>query len=205
MKNWKKILAVCLAVVFCAGVGLRIWAVNLNRNDGERIIYPMGETAAYEDDFFVNADDIRSDYEVQIVSAKVTPLEEYLKEFDTTPEEFWDGEEPLFSTVYEVEAKFRNNCPNEDDSNQHIDLVNTILVTGRDWYQVQEDLWLLVYPETSPNGFRLAADSEMVVRLPFAVLNHTGASTEYVRNKDTYLLISMWPTEKLMQVIPEKS
>ena len=48
----KRITAICLAVLVCVGVILRIWYVNKDNEVVETVIYPMGERVAFGDDFY---------------------------------------------------------------------------------------------------------------------------------------------------------
>lgn len=213
----KRITAICLAVLVCVGVILRIWYVNKDNEVVETVIYPMGERVAFGDDFYYSpTDDPYSDYEIAVIGAKPVPVEEYLEEHDLTWEEVWpetsEGwatKEP-FSTVYDVELWVRNNSTEQVDSNAAggtgISFVDFELVTIQDEYQVDTDLFGKLYPQmgSQAKGFAVLPGTETTVHLPYTDLNWMCLTYEDVKNQDTYLRLSMYPTKKMIQVVPEE-
>lgn len=204
--KWKKILALCLAVVLCVGVGLRIWAVNYNRPEVETVIYPMGEVIDMGDDYFYSPDDAYSDYDIKVLSAEVLPVDEYLEKYGLTREEVWGDASVYATTIYEVELWLRNNSTDEKNNTQGIDLVNMRLVNDQgDDYQISHELMCAFYPQLDPSslGFSIRAGTEYTVRLPYCDLYWMRLSTEEIKNRDTYLWLSMYPTKRMVEIHPD--
>ena len=62
-----------------------------------------------------------------------------------------------------------------------------------------------MYPklDQSTFGFRVAPGTEYTMVLPFHVLDWQQTNSEKIKQKETYLLLSMYPEKKMIQVIPE--
>lgn len=203
--KWKKTAPLCLAAVLCIGAGLRIWAVNYNRPDVETVIYPMREVVDLGDDYFYNPDDNRSDYDIEVLSAEVLPVEEYLEKYGLTREEVWGEDEVLASTVYDVEIWLRNNNTDPENDTQYIDLLNMQLTTNRDIYQVNAELLWGLYPQLdkSTYAFRVAPGTETTIHLPYTDLKSMRLSIDEIKNRDTYLYLSMYPTKRMIEIHPD--
>ena len=201
----KKILIFGLAAVFCVGVAARIWSLNRDRENVETVVYQMGETVDLGEDFFYNPEDICSDYDIRVLSAQVLSVGEYLEKHGFSAEEVWPDTEPLATTVYDVEVWFRNNHRDFETDTQRIDLVNMELFTNQDSYQVDHELLWSLYPQLDQSrlGFRVAPGTETVVHLPYTDSKLEKLSTEEIRNRDTYLLLSMYPTKRVIQIHPD--
>lgn len=203
--KWKKTAPLCLAAVLCIGAGLRIWAVNYNRPDVETVIYPMREVVDLGDDYFYNPDDNRSDYDIEVLSAEVLPVDEYLEKYGLTREEVWGEDEVLASTVYDVEIWLRNNNTDPENDTQYIDLLNMQLTTNRDIYQVNAELLWGLYPQLdkSTYAFRVAPGTETTIHLPYTDLKSMRLSIDEIKNRDTYLYLSMYPTKRMIEIHPD--
>lgn len=202
----KRGLIICLAVLIClVGIGGRIWYVNLDREDTVTEIYPMGETISFEDDYFYRSDEIRDQYTVRANSAVVMPVEEYLDSVGLTEEEVWPDGNSLVTDIVAVEVTIRNNNTDKENDNQYFDLFNTTIMSQGDIYQMEHDLLWAMYPQLDQStfGFRVAPGTEYTMVLPFRVLNWQQTNSEKIKEKENYLLLSMYPVKKMIQVIPE--
>lgn len=206
-KRW---IAILLAVLCVAGVSLRIWIVNRDNEPQLYKTYSMNEVVPFEDDFFYSKDEIRDGYDIEVLSARVMTIEEYLDEIGKTEEEWEEvkGKNGVkVPYVYDVEVRIRNHV--EEENNQYIDLINTALYQPDNFYQVDSELLWMRYPtvDTSSFGFRVLPGTETVVHLPYHVLDydveHYGFTFEKVKNSETYLLLSMYPVKKMIEIIPE--
>lgn len=199
----KRALLICLAVLVClSGVGVRIWYVNKDRQDFVEKIYPMGEMVPYEDDFFYRSDEIRDNYEIGVLSARIMTTEDYLEELGVTKEEVW-GQSDAPKLVIDVEVLIRNNDTGTEDNGQYIDTLNTLLISGGDNFQTNDGLFFTLYPQaaqTGSTGFKLQNNSEMVVHFPYAVLDWQPTSIERIKGQDLYMLLSMYPTKKMIKI-----
>lgn len=199
----KRALLICLVVLVClSGVGVRIWYVNKDRQDFVEKIYPMGEMVPYEDDFFYRSDEIRDNYEIGVLSARIMTTEDYLEELGVTKEEVW-GQFDAPKLVIDVEALIRNNATGEEDNGQGIDTLNTCLISGGDNFQVNSALLSTLYPQTEQQGrtgIALRNNSEMVVHFPYAVIDWQPTSIERIKGQDLYMLLSMYPTKKMIKI-----
>ena len=204
----KRGLAICLAVLLClTGIGVRIWYVNKDLEETVTKIYPMGEFVADEDDFFIRSDEIRDHYSVRVNSAVVMPAEEYVKTQGLTMEEVWpDG--TLTTDILAVEVTIQNsndkNADPEEDT-QFFDMINIQIMSQGDSYQLDNELLWKMYPklDQSTFGFRVAPGTEHTLTIPYAVLDWQRTDSEAIKHKKNYLLLSMYPTKKMIEVIPE--
>ena len=204
----KRGLAICLAVLLClTGIGMRIWYVNKDREEIETKIYPMGEMVPFEDDFFYRSDEIRDYYSIRVNSAVVMPAEEYVKTQGLTMEEVWpDG--IMVTDILAVEVTIRNsndkNATPEEDT-QFVDMLNIQILSQGDNYQRSDELFGKMYPklDQSTFGFRVAPGTEHTLTIPFAILDWERTNSEKIKHKKNYLLLSMYPNKKMIEVIPE--
>lgn len=204
----KRGLAICLAVLLClTGIGVRIWYVNKDLEETVTKIYPMGEMVPFEDDFFNRSDEIRDHYSVRVNSAVVMPAEEYVKTQGLTMEEVWpDG--TLTTDILAVEVTIQNsndkNADPEEDT-QFFDMINIQIMSQGDSYQLDNELLWKMYPklDQSTFGFRVAPGTEHTLTIPYAVLDWQRTDSEAIKHKKNYLLLSMYPTKKMIEVIPE--
>ena len=204
----KRGLAICLAVLLClTGIGVRIWYVNKDLEETVTKIYPMGEMVPFEDDFFNRSDEIRDHYSVRVNSAVVMPAEEYVKTQGLTMEEVWpDG--TLTTDILAVEVTIQNsndkNADPEEDT-QFFDMINIQIMSQGDSYQLDNELLWKMYPklDQSTFGFRVAPGTEHTLTIPYAVLDWQRTNSEKIKHKKNYLLLSMYPTKKMIEVIPE--
>ncbi len=199
----KRALLICLAVLIAlSGVGVRIWYVNKDRQDFVEKIYPMGEMVPYEDDFFYRSDEIRDHYEIGVLSARIMTTEDYLEELGVTKEEVW-GQSDAPKLVIDVEVLIRNNDTGTEDNGQYIDTLNTRLISGGDNFQTNDGLFFILYPQVAQagsTGFKLQNNSEMVVHFPYAVIDWQPTSIERIKGQDLYMLLSMYPTKKMIKI-----
>ena len=198
----KRGLAICLAVLLClTGIGVRIWYVNKDREETVTKIYPMGEMVSFGEDYFHRDDEIRRDYSVRVNSAVVMPVEEYVKMQGLTMEEVWpDG--TLTTDIFAVEVTIRNDCKEEDQ--QFFDLLNIHILSDGEDYQRAHNLIEKMYPVIGQTaGFTVAPGTEYTMTIPYAVLEWQRTDSETIKHKKNYLLLSMYPTKKMIEVIPE--
>ena len=206
-KRW---IAILLAVLCVAGVGLRIWIVNRDNEPQLYKTYSMNEVASFEKDFFYDPHDLRSNYDIEVLSARVMTVEDYLDEIGKTEEELMKlkGENSVgIPYVYDVKVRIRNH--ESEQSEQHLDMISIQLCTIDQTYQIDSELFYMLYPQADPGslGFRLVPNSEMEVHLPFHVLDYVAErenlTVEKIKDKYTYLLLSMYPVKKMIEIIPE--
>lgn len=198
----KRGLAICLAVLLClTGIGVRIWYVNKDREETVTEIYPMGEMVSFGEDYFHHDDEIRRDYSVRVNSAEIMPAKEYAKTLGYTPEEVWpDG--TVVTDIFAVEVTIRNDCKEEDQ--QFFDLLNVHILSEGEDYQYEHDLMAKMYPVVGQTaGFKVAPGTEYTMTIPYAVLDWQHTNGEKIKQKQNYLLLSMYPTKKMIEVIPE--
>ena len=167
----------------------------------------MGEMVPFEDDFFNRSDEIRDHYSVRVNSAVVMPAEEYVKTQGLTMEEVWpDG--TLTTDILAVEVTIQNsndkNADLEEDT-QFFDMINIQIMSQGDSYQLDNELLWKMYPklDQSTFGFRVAPGTEHTLTIPYAVLDWQRTDSEAIKHKKNYLLLSMYPTKKMIEVIPE--
>lgn len=206
-KRW---IAILLVVLCVAGVSLRIWIVNRDNEPQFYKTYSMNEVVPFEDDFFYEPDRLRSSYDIEVLSARVMTVEDYLDEIGKNEEELLKAkDEDSISTpyIYDVEVRIRNH--ELEQSNRGLNMVSIQLCTIDEKYQVDHELFHMLYPQSDPNslGFRLVPNSEMEVHLPFHVLDYVAErenlTVEKIKDKYTYLLLSMYPVKKMIEIIPE--
>lgn len=199
----KRALLICLAVLVClSGIGVRIWYVNQERKDSVKKIYSMGEMVPYEDDFFYRSDEIRDMYEIGVLSAKIMTTEKYLQELGVTKEDVW-GEMEAPKLIIDVEVRVRNKDTSTENNEQGIDCLNTILISGGDYFQMDHELLYTLYPQIEQQGnagFRLRNNTEMVMHFPYSDGYLSLTNIERIKGQDLYMLLSMYPTKKMIKI-----
>lgn len=165
----------------------------------------MGEMVSFEDDYFYNSDELRDQYEVCANSAVVMPVKEYLDSVGLTEEEVWPDGNSLVTDILSVEVTIRNNNTDVENDNQYFDLFNTNIMSQGDNYQMEHDILWAMYPQLDQStfGFRIAPGTEYTITLPFRVLNWQRTNSEKIKQKENYLLLSMYPVKKMIRIIPE--
>lgn len=206
MSMKKRGLLIGLAVLLClSGILGRIWYLNAGREDTVTKIYPMGEMVSFEDDYFYRDDEIRNQYAVRVDSSIVMPVEEYLDSVGLTKEEVWPDGDSIITDIVAVEVTIWNNNTDKENDNQYFDLFNTTIMSQGDIYQIEHELLWAMYPklDQSTFGFRIAPSTEYTIVLPFHVLSWQQTNSEKIKEKENYLLLSMYPVKKMIRVIPE--
>ena len=122
-------------------------------------------------------------------------------------EEVWpDG--IMVTDILAVEVTIRNsndkNATPEEDT-QFVDMLNIQILSQGDNYQRSDELFGKMYPklDQSTFGFRVAPGTEYTMTIPYAVLEWQRTDSEKIKQKQNYLLLSMYPTKKMIEVIPE--
>lgn len=199
MKNKIKIiLIISLVIAFFGLWAFRFSVVNKDVDVSTVKYYRQGEAVKYENDFFNRDDESRDGYEITVVSSSLTTYDEYIKTCNNGVDCIdADVIHPTF--IYDIEVLVRNNNT-EDDLYKGIDLINTRLVTVNDSMQVNDALFSVLYPNLSGVlGFSLKPKSEMTFHLPYATYEEN-LTEQKILSKDWQLLISLYPTEKLIEV-----
>lgn len=201
----KKTILILLAVLVClSGVVVRIWYVNQGREERVIKIYPMGEMAPFEDDFYHLSGEIREKYEIRVNSATVMPVEEYLKSKGLTMEEVWP-EGNNITDILDVNITIRNNTsPDVDVENdkQFFDYFNADIENEGNSYQVDSELLWTLYPQINQGmfGFKIKPGTEYTMHLPYRVLDWQRTDSEKIKNSKNYMRMSQYPTKKLLEV-----
>jgi hypothetical protein len=204
MKNILIILcAVCLAAVW----GVRFYYVNSTCEKPQIEIYDSGEMVPVGKNFFLTADDDKDGYEFRVDSASVKTLENFLAENGQPADYFREGNHPAVFVpkyIYDVEVTVRNAYnENTDPEAASVSLVTTVLKSANQLLQVHYELFDMLYPQLGGNyGFKLRPDSEMTFHFPFAAIPMyaEACDLDYFESEQFYLLISMYPVEKLIRV-----
>jgi len=194
----KSILIISLVAAFLGLWAFRFSAVNKGIDLPTVKYYRQGDTVEYGNDFFNRDDEKRDGYEITVVSASLTAYDEYIGKYnngiDCISE---DAIRPTF--IYDVEVLVKNKNT-EDNPYKGIDLINTRLVTVNDSMQVNDALFAVLYPNLSgQSGFSLKPESEMELHLLFATYAEN-ETEQKILSKDWQLLISMYPTKKLISL-----
>lgn len=199
MKKAVKTIIICTFTVTLISLwAFRFYSVNQNVASPTTKIYAQGEVVPYENDFFHRDDESRNGYEITVVSATLMTYKKFVTLHNKT-EEYISSDKIHPVYIYDIEISVKNNNT-QDDTTKGIDLINTRLVTTNDSMQVNEDLFDLLYPDLSGQfGFSLRPESEMIFHLPYATYE-SDLTEKKILSKDWYLLISMYPTKKMIRV-----
>ncbi len=189
------VLVLCFAVIW----SLRFYAVNSNIHSSEVKIYTLGEAAPYEKDFFHRIDENRDGYVITVESAKLMTYKAFAHAHGVT-ESYISEEDSRPKYVYDIEVLIKNNNT-QDDLTKGIDLINTRLVSSNASMQVDDRLFGLLYPHLSEQmSFSLKPESDMLMHLPYA--EYEEDDYDILNRRDYYLLMSMYPTKKMIALKP---
>ena len=200
MKKFLKIfLPCCIILIVSALWGFRFYSLNSEVEIPNIEWHSMGESVPYEDDFFHRADESREGYAITVQSATLMSYEEYVKAHGETID--YIGEDQVKPTyVYDLEVNIQNHNT-VDDPAKGIDLVNTRLLASNDSMQVNDRLFALVYPKLDGQlGFCLQPNSALTLHLPYVTYEKN--TKDKLLKKDWSLLLSLYPTEKRINVEP---
>ena len=210
----KKIILIVLAVL-CAA---RIVYLNLTFEREPVEIYQTGETVEYEEDYYYsNFYEVNNSngYSVEVHSAELKSYAEYLEEHGFTHDQVAKTSSYVYGAtpeyICEVELTFTASeeiwvSPYGDGSAAGISLVDTVLLSENGTnMQVYPPLLQLVHPTIDAFGFSLLPKSSMTVKLPYAstpLWNTKGKQAAYnsIKNDKFYLLVSMYPTRKMIDL-----
>lgn len=201
----KRIILICLAVLVClSGIVVRIWYVNKDREERVIKIYPMGEMAPFEDDFYHLSGEIRDQYEIRVNWAIAMPVEEYLKSKGLTKEEVWPDVNNI-TDILDVNVTIRNNTSSDvdvEDDEQFFDFFNAEIENEGNSYQVDSELLWTLYPQINQGmfGFKIKPGTEYTMHLPYRVLDWQMTDSEKIKNSKNYMRMSQYPTKKLLEI-----
>lgn len=200
----KRILGIMLALCLTAAWLLRVITLNISAERVETVIYEMHEPVLLEEDFFYNGDDVAAGYEITVESAQIRSYEEYIAEYGGTIDLIPEERRPEY--VYDVEIRIRNY--NKEDSNSTgFNLISCRLQAVNDTMQVSDELFGLLYPHLEGTfGFSLRPETEMTMHLPYirSYVMDKYDSYEKMKNRQYYMLLSMYPVKRMIAVEPQE-
>lgn len=197
-KRLKVTVPIILIVVFTAIWGFRFCTVNAEVKPNPVKIYKTGEPAPYENDFFHIQDENLNGYVLTVKSATLLTYKEFVEAHGQN-EDFISKEETHPTYIYDIEVYIQNH-KTEDDM-KGIDLVNTLLVSTNASMQVNSSLFGLLYPHLDGNmAFSLKPNSDITMHLPYA--EYVETSKEKILSRDYFLLMTMYPTKKMIEITP---
>lgn len=193
-----------------AVIAVRIRWVNAGLHNAPVETYAMGEEVALENDYTLEEYEIAEDYVITVNSAKVSSLEAFLGNYGYTAADI----DTLFprkdmtypEMVYAVNITVKNVGTEErEDVGINLSFYDLMAVDYK--LQINDTLYTIANPhmENGTQIFRLKPQSEMTIELPYffsVSAPYSYLTTDEVKNDELYLVLTMYPTEKRILVLP---
>ena len=196
-KKWMLFAGILLAVML---VGLRICQVNADVKQPLVTVYREGEYVPLGEDYFYQEQEKSPGYEVKVISSEMKPFAAFVEEYGQT-EDYIDE---WMRATYVIDVKVTIKNTNTDEKiGRGIDLIDTQIQAVNDTIQVNNALFSLVEPKLSgQTGFRVRPGTEFTTHLPFMRPGYKDKyeSESAFLGKDYYLLLSMYPTKKMIEL-----
>jgi hypothetical protein len=106
--------------------------------------------------------------------------------------------------VLDIELTIRNSNTDEEVG-RGFDFVQMVAIASNEIFQVNNELWTLVRPDLAGElGIRVRPGTEYTVHLPYtrpASMDRV-SSPKKLLTKDFHLLLSLYPTKKVIRLTP---
>ena len=182
----------------------RIYILNSTCEKPEIEIYESNVSVPVGENFYANASEDLDGFEFNVHNARIYTYEQYLDEFDLNNDSASKSEGYTPQYVYDVEVTIRNVYNNNTDPQAAaINLVTTVLKSSNHQIQVNGELFSMLYPQLKgAYGFKLRPESEMTFHFPYTAIKEYDDTCDrnYYETEEFYLLISMYPVEKMIRV-----
>lgn len=203
MKRKKIVIISCLSLLFMLCCS-KIYVLNSTCQKPEIEIYESNISVPIGENFYANASEDLDGFEFIVHNAKIYTYEQYLDQFDLYNDNTSETEAYTPQYVYDVEVTIRNVYNNNTDPQAAaINLVTTVLKSSNHQIQVNGKLFSILYPQLrGAYGFKLRTESEMTFHFPYTAIQEYDDKCDrnYYESEEFYLLISMYPTEKMIRV-----
>lgn len=207
----KKILLFAIGGILSVLLAFRIRQVNHGIILPKIESYEIGEAAELEENFFNYEYEICDGYSVRVNHAELLTYADFLKKHNYVEM----GEKPLIprdskifpDMVYDLHVTIRNNNTEANDSG--VDLGNYSLYAKDFSLQLETPLYVAVNPQVEGGtiAFQLKPESEMDFNLPFGIplySNYAYLSEKIIREKELYLILSLYPVQKQVVIRNQK-
>lgn len=194
MRKVKKILL--LSVLFVGGIlyVARVWHVNRDVKLAVTKEYAKGEAVAFEDDFIHSADTNSRGYSLQILDSQIYKRQDFIDTYNIKAEI-----DSAYAYLYVVDVK-AYNTNKVIDTDHGIQLWFTPLVSLTDYIVANSSLTLEVNETLPDMSFALRAESDMDIKIIYPILESNYKDMEALEKEDFSILISEYPTRKLLNL-----
>lgn len=192
MKKKIAVLLICMIMVFL--YGYRVYYVNSACEDVVIKTYPLGTKVPYEKDFNKASNMCIEGYSVEVLDSKVYGKEEFIREYNISSQV-----EDFTKYFYVIDVRLFND--NKETSTDHgIFLLYFSLISTVDYIMPEGDICLELNPNLPDISFALRHESSMDVKIAYALNEPYFTSEKQILNKDFKLLITQYPTRKLLEI-----
>ncbi|HBT65686.1 MAG TPA: hypothetical protein DEB10_13600 [Ruminococcaceae bacterium] len=196
----KRLLIVSASVLIIAVWAARLIYLNTHTPFANELYYSMGETVAYEDDFFNASDENRDGYSIIVKRATIYPYQEFADKMNIVLSPKSETAYFRADYVYDVEVTIINKG-NEVGA---IDMFNTLLVNSNLRMPIDIAFWELMYPQLGGSySFKLRPDTQMDFHFPYTIetsFEQKNISLQDLKTRPLLLNISNYPDKKMIRI-----
>ena len=222
MKKTKKIVTLCVALCLITLWVIRVVYINVTFDGIKEKVYSMDQTVEYEEDFYETMIDFdyRKGYSIKVNSATLYTIEQYIEEHDIRDGDlklvynYYSAPDPedvyIPEFVYDIEVTITADQSitqsRSGESAAGISLWDTMAISTNSRLTVSTPIFGLVYPDIGDVlGFAVRPGTSMTLHFPLVadVLianNGTDYTYDYLTNEDFFLLLSQYPTKKMIKL-----
>lgn len=195
-RKMRKILPAAMLVILTALWGAGFHAVNQNVDLPVIQVFPKGEEAALEQDFFNYAEEEMDGYTVTVLDAEVQTAEKFLRQAGAQNQAENLGDHTDY--IYTVKVRIANET-NEHTGEKGISLAQYAL-QGTDYILSFDDTsFLIVNPHMPGASFSLRKGTSMEMVLTFGIMSKV-TSLSHLEKDLPKLLISQYPHQKMLEI-----
>ena len=222
MKKTKKIVTLCVALCLITLWVIRVVYINVTFDGIKEKVYSMDQTVEYEEDFYETMIDFdyRKGYSIKVNSATLYTIEQYMEEHDIRDGDlklvynYYSAPDPedvyIPEFVYDIEVTITADQSitqsRSGESAAGISLWDTMAISTNSRLTVSTPIFGLVYPDIGDVlGFAVRPGTSMTLHFPLVadvLIANNGAdyTYDYLTNEDFYLLLSQYPTKKMIKL-----
>ncbi len=201
-QNKKKLLVIGVSAVLLLAAVIRIFYVNASAYQFPEQVYPMGEWAPLNGDFFFSEDEGTENYSVRVSSAEALPYAKFMERFGK--EKDYLAEDSQHDVIL-LKVDFKN--AGQEQGGVFIRDFNILNEYRSALYNTSADYMKIANPNFDPNQWGLSVRPNTKASLWFVYT--TVARADHITfldeqdKKDTlkmFLNVSLYPTKKTIEL-----
>lgn len=194
MNRFKKILIILLILAAVTAYSVRVWHVNSNLDVSVVKEYEKGEIVPFGQDFNHTSNMIIDGYSVKVLDYNIYTKDKFVELFDiqTKLEDFT-------KYISTVDIKIYNDNK-EINTEAGIFLPFIPLISKSDYIMCSEELTEEVNENLPGLSFSLRPESDMDVKIVYQMNEPYFTGLEQIKKKDFSVMISDYPTRKVLHL-----